>query len=116
MEIAVTGSRSISDFNIIYSYLDRMLSNLKDFTIVTGGYTSVDKIARQYAIERDIPFREVVPDFERHKRRAFYQRNLILLDCDKAVVFWDGKSPGTAQFIHRCNRYNVPYRLKNITP
>ena len=116
MEIAVTGSRGISDFTTIYAYLDRMLSNIKDYTLVTGGYTSVDKIARQYAIERCIPFREVAPNFERHKRGAFYQRNLRLLDCDKAIIFWDGKSPGTTQFIHRCNRYNVPYRLKKVTP
>ena len=114
MKIGVTGSRSIKDYITISNYLNRILRNLEGYTIVTGGHTAVDKLVKNYALQNNIPFEEITPNWEKFKGEAFYQRNLKLIDCDKIVVFWDGVSPGTAQLIHLCERYNVDHRVKNM--
>lgn len=97
----VVGSRSITDYKLIKKHLDYILQNKKDIEIVSGGASGVDGLAKQYATENHLKYKEFPADWEKYGNAAGYRRNLRMHEYisqfpDRiCVAFWDGKSRGT---------------------
>jgi predicted Rossmann fold nucleotide-binding protein DprA/Smf involved in DNA uptake len=77
--------------------------------IVSGGASGADTLAVKFAKENNISYREHLPNWELHGKSAGFIRNkLIIKDADEVVVFWDGKSPGSASSIKLAEQAGKP--------
>ena len=98
MKLAVVGSRGFSDYDLLKSRLDEE----KDITeIISGGAIGADRLAEQYAAEKNIPTTIFKPEWGKHGKAAGMIRNKdIICAADKVIAFWDGKSKGTENSIN----------------
>jgi len=103
MNIAVIGSRTFDDYDLLVKVLDPYLLSVT--RIVSGGAKGADKLAEQYAKANNLDILVFVPDWQALGKRAGFLRNIKIIDnCDLVVAFWDGKSKGT--------RHSLDYALK----
>lgn len=115
-KLLISGSRTIRDRAKVFQAIDEMISltlNGEDVTIIEGGAKGVDTLAREFAIERNIPYEEHPADWDKNGRAAGYIRNVEMVkEADVALIIWDGKSKGTAHAMKKCEKKGVKYMLK----
>jgi hypothetical protein len=115
-KLLVSGSRTITDKRKVFLELDFMIDGVlhgDDVTIIEGGARGVDTLAREYAIERNIPYEEHPADWDKNGRAAGYIRNVEMVkEADVALIIWDGKSKGAAHAMKTCEKKGVKYLLK----
>ena len=105
MKIAVVGSRSITSVD-----LSPYLSDCDE--IVSGGARGVDTCAAEYAKAHGIKLTVFLPEYERYGRGAPIVRNRQIVDyADQILIFWDGKSRGTASVIQYAKDLEKPYHI-----
>lgn len=93
MKIAVIGSRSFDDWEL----LQATLLEYEITEIISGGANGADSLAEKYAKLHGIPTKIFKPDYKTLGKFAPLERNkAIILACDQVIAFWDGKSRGTA--------------------
>ena len=112
MRIAIIGSRKIlgSEEYWYQKICEKIPPKLTE--IVSGGADGIDTLARRYAYEHGILFKEFPPDYKRYGKSAAYIRNAQIVEyADMAFAFWDGKSRGTADAIIKFYRSNKPVRI-----
>lgn len=109
MKLAVVGSRTFSDYDLLKSKLNEIQTASGKITqINSGGAFGADRLAERYAVEYSIPTRIFLPDWNKYGKRAGPLRNEEIIKCsDKVVAFWDGKSPGTLSSINLAKKYNI---------
>lgn len=108
MRVAVVGSRTFTNFNILMNVLDDMPID----SIVSGGARGADSVARQYADRSLIPITEYLPEWERFGKAAGFIRNTTIVDdCDLVVAFWDGTSKGTGHSIDYARKIGKPLKI-----
>lgn len=94
MKIAVIGSRTFSD----YEYLKDTLRCIHITQIVSGGDLGADKLAEQYAKEKNIQV-SVIPHTDNPETTGAHRTYAIINQAQLVIAFWDGKSPGTADLL-----------------
>ena len=106
MKVAIVGSREL-----FAEHLERFLPD--DVTeIVSGGARGIDSCARNYALEHHLPLKEFLPEYEKYGRKAPLIRNISIIEyADLVLVFWDGKSRGSAFVIKQCRARKIPVRV-----
>lgn len=108
MKLAVVGSRSFSDYDL----LCKCLSEYTISEIVSGGARGADSLAERYGNENRIPLRVFLPDWETHGKIAGFIRNRDIVNrADEVIAFWDGKSSGTANTIKLCKDVRKKCRI-----
>lgn len=97
MNIAVIGSRTVTDYDHVKTQLDRFIFVDED-VIVSGGARGADELGERYAREFCSKEPLIFPaDWEKHGRNAGYIRNHDIIDnADMVIAFHDGESKGTA--------------------
>lgn len=99
-----------------YELLCRVLDGLQITEIISGGAKGADSLAERYAKERGHKITVYPADWETYGRSAGAIRNeLIVLNCDQVIAFWDGKSPGTKITIRLARKYNRPTMICGIS-
>ena len=92
MKVAVIGSRSFGDWQLLRSALEKYEIG----EVISGGARGADSMAAQWAKEKGIPIKEFLPDYKKFGRAAPIRRNDLIVDaCEMLVAFWDGESRGT---------------------
>jgi len=98
--VIVAGSRTVDDYQRLADNLDRILSQLRNVEIVSGGARGADALGERYAIERGLKLRRMPALWEifqklsgpiRNARMSWYGTHL--------AAFWDGESSGTRNMI-----------------
>ncbi len=104
-KIAVIGSRSFNNYELLkdtldkYDYFDGI-----DF-IISGGAKGADKLAERYAKENGIKIKIFKPEWGKYGKKAGIIRNKkIVEEADIVLAFWDGKSKGTEFTINYANK------------
>ena len=112
MKLIVSGSRSITNYELIST----VLNSMKDVEcIIEGGAKGIDSLAKKWALENDIKCIEVPAKwndmsppvkkkFNRYGKEynalAGFKRNEEMVKLgDMLLAFWDGHSPGTRHMI-----------------
>lgn len=114
MKIAITGSRGITNQELIDSVLDEYKDTCE--LIIHGGCeNSPDVLAEEFAQRNKIKTEIVRPDYNTYpKRYAPVQRNEVIVSkADILVAFWDGVSGGTKSTIKFAEKKGIP--IKTIT-
>lgn len=107
MNIAVIGSRTLIDYNIVEETLLASVNPMED-TIISGGATGADDLAAHFANEYHIKKIVYKPDYKQYGAAAPFIRNqLIIDDADYVIAFWDGKSTGTFDTIKKAQKKGI---------
>ena len=110
MKLAIIGSRTIEDLNLSCYIPDGVTE------IVSGGAKGVDSCAARYAEENHIPLTVFRPNYAFYGKGAPLKRNEQIAGyADAALVFWDGKSRGTAQTILCFQRLGKPCSVIHLS-
>ncbi len=113
MKVAIIGSRNFNN----YDFLKQIMSIYKSkiTLVVSGGARGADSLGEQWARENNIKTLIFPADWTQYGKKAGFIRNEdIIKNCDCAVAFWDGKSPGTSHSISLCRKYNKPCKIIQI--
>ena len=82
---------------LINEFIDQMPA---DTTVISGGAQGPDTIAETRAIERGLAFTLFPAEWKKYGKGAGFKRNKdIARYADECLVFWDGESSGTKNFI-----------------
>ncbi|MBN9517001.1 phage integrase N-terminal SAM-like domain-containing protein [bacterium] len=110
--VLVAGSRAFADYPLLAATLDRLLAGPGAWVVVSGAAGGADRLGERYAAARGWAVERHAPDWDRHGRAAGPIRNReMVAGCARAVFFWDGASPGTADAIARARRAGVPVEV-----
>lgn len=105
MALAVVGSRTFKDFNLLLQTLDKFREAREIHTIVSGGAAGADRLAERYAAKRQLKTLIFEPDWVKYGRAAGIIRNKdIVAAADYVVAFWDGESKGTRNSIEHAKK------------
>jgi hypothetical protein len=116
MNLAVVGSRSLSDNILARVYAQDIIRNhirVHNITeIVSGGADGPDKwseeIAKQYSIWMTI----YKPDWKTYGKSAGFKRNVLIInEADYILLFWDGFSKGTTHALNLARKSGKSYEL-----
>ncbi len=109
MKLLIAGSRSITHIDLSIYLPDNI------DLIISGGSKGIDDFAEKYADKHRISKLILRPRYDLYRRNAPLIRNRKMLDiCDKAIIFWDGKSNGTAYTINYANKIHKPIEIIQI--
>ena len=122
MRVAVVGSRSITDQDLINYHLDMLLlpcggENGDEVTIISGGAKGVDSLAREWARlnNKDFilfkPYHLIDNSVMYHPRYYFVRNKQIVDNSDMVICFWDGKSNGAKDAIKYARKCNKELRV-----
>jgi hypothetical protein len=111
MNIAVVGSRTFTDYQLL-------ATTLKEYDIkqlISGGAIGADRLAEQYAKEHKIPIVVYKPEWNKYDKIAGLLRNTdIIKDADIVIAFWNGISTGTKDSINKAKEMNKQLRIVKI--
>lgn len=94
MRIAVIGSRSYNDYELMKRTLDEYKGIVS--LIVSGGARGADSLGEKWANENNVEKLIFLPDWNKHGKAAGFIRNKdIIENSDLVIGFWDGLSKGT---------------------
>lgn len=115
MELAVVGSRTFNNYELLKEKLDKIHEKRKITAIVSGGAKGADTLAEKWADEYKIPKIIFVPDWNKYGKKAGFLRNEKIIQNSEAVVaFWDGESKGTLHSINLSKKYGKPCLVINF--
>lgn len=113
MKLAVIGSRTFNNVDLLNEILKQHLDNIS--CIISGGANGADSLAENWAKQNNIDTEIYLPDWQKYGKQAGYLRNVeIIKNSDQCIAFWDGKSKGTAHSISLCKKLKKPYTIIEI--
>ncbi len=110
----VAGSRGIKNYVKVARILQQHI--LPDHKMRTGMAIGVDRLAERWArrnnVQLEDPFK---PNYKRYRGGAPFVRNTEGVEwCDKAIIIWDGSSPGSKHVIVECRRLNKEHFVYKV--
>lgn len=111
LRLNVLGSRKIEPK---LPGLERLIKRFEHarLRMVTGLARGPDLAGKAVAEALGIPIDKFPADWEKYGRSAGHRRNAEMADVtDLAIVFWDGKSKGTAGMMKLLRSRQIPYVL-----
>ena len=108
-KIGVIGSRGYRDYDTLRSTMDSTVRKHGEIHIISGGAGGADRLAEEYARDRQMTITIMYAKWDILGNRAGYARNSKLVDeCDEIYAFWDGQSKGTNHAIELAKKRRVP--------
>ena len=130
MKLAVIGSRTFSNRDLLFKCLDPLKDKIG--CVVSGGSIGADRLAEAWADDRGLPKKIFPADWgnldafgavvRTHAKTgkpynvlAGFDRNKDIIDfADVVLAFWDGKSKGTANSIKLAQDQGKPVKIVYI--
>jgi len=116
MRVLVCGGRDYSDAKALFAVLDNIRREYGPITVIQGGATGADALARKWCgMERNVHMINVPADWKAHGRAAGPIRNQRMLTehkPDMVLAFPGGR--GTADMVRRAKAAGV--RICQIQP
>lgn len=103
MKLAIVGSRSFMDYELLISKIKLFTRGINITEIVSGGAKGADSLAERFAKDQNIKTKIFPADWNNFGKSAGMIRNKdIVKYSDIIIAFWDGKSTGTKNSIDLC--------------
>jgi hypothetical protein len=113
MIVSITGSREITKYALVAEAVKK--SGFVITKIISGGARGVDTLAEVYANVNEIEFQEYPANWKLYKKRAGHLRNIEMADiAEAAIIIWNGKSTGTADYIELIDARDKPKHLRIV--
>ena len=115
MKIAIVGSRSFNNYELLEKEAKKILLDDNNSEVISGGAKGADSLAKRFAIENNLKIIEFLPDWEKHGKSAGPIRNKQIVESsDFVLAFWDGESRGTKNSIDNAKRLNKQLKVVMI--
>lgn len=112
MKVAVVGSRSFNDYELLKSKLDTFHNKCQIDVIVSGGANGADSLGERWARENRIELLIFLPEWNKYGKSAGFKRNVeIVKNSDVIIAFWDGQSKGTKHTIDLASEHKKPLKI-----
>lgn len=112
MKIAIIGSRSFTDFELVRRTVD--LTGVTE--IISGGARGADALAERLAKEAGIKLTVFPADWANLGFKAGHIRNSLIVDAaDVIIAYWDGVSTGTLDSIKKARKASKPCIIHEYT-
>jgi len=112
MKLAIVGSRTFNDYELLKDEVDKLLKRYNITEIVTGGSKGADKLAEQYARENGLKLTVYYAQWRKYGKKAGFIRNdKIWQYADFGIAFWDGESRGTQHSFKLAEKYNKKLKI-----
>ena len=106
--VAVTGGKTVSDADAVWSTLDMARAKYGDMVLLHGGGPGVEKIAASWAEARGVNQVICRPDWNAHGKAAPFRRNDDLLNLlPKGVIAFPG-SGITGNLVDKARQLGIP--------
>ena len=116
MKIIIAGSRSFTNFNLLNSVCDKMLSKQTVIEIVSGCANGADKLGEEYALKHNYKITRFPAYWKTYGKSAGYRRNEIMANyADALIAFWDGTSTGTKHMIDLAISHGLKVKIEIFT-
>lgn len=104
--LGIVGSRNYDDYMTFEKYINEWISTHGvPLCIISGGATGIDTLAKKYAREHDISFREFVADWKKYGKNAGPKRNTLIVNASTHLIAFPGpESIGTYDTINKANK------------
>jgi hypothetical protein len=100
MKIIIAGSRTITDYDLVKSTIEKSGWLPKITVIISGGARGVDTLALKFAKEHNITTVKFLADWKKHGKSAGYIRNKEMADyADRLIALHWNFSKGTNHMI-----------------
>lgn len=110
MKVAVIGSRTFAD----YELLRQTLEHIYITEIISGGDLGADQLAERYAEDKNIPVR-LIPHVD-STANGNHPSYAIIEQAKLVIAFWDGKSQGTCELVKYAQKTGKPVKIHNFRP
>lgn len=101
MRIAIVGSRDYPYPERVRAFVEQLPSHA---VAVSGGARGVDRLAIHAAQTRGLSVEVFEADWATGRGAGMARNAEMLATCQAAMLFWDGRSPGTRHAIETCVR------------
>lgn len=109
MKLLIAGSRGITNVNLS-QYIPKETT-----VIISGGARGIDTLAEKYADDRRISKIILKPRYDLYGRAAPIKRDDEMANmCDRALIFWNGKSKGTKHTINYLRKIGKDMKIVTI--
>ena len=106
--VAITGGKTVSDADAVWTTLDSARSKYGDMVLLHGGGPGVEKIAASWADARGVDQVVCRPDWKAHGNAAPFRRNDELLNLlPKGVIAFPG-SGITGNLVDKARQLGIP--------
>ena len=109
LKVLVCGGRDYDQREHVFQVLDDVLDGMGVIEIIEGGANGADRLRREWAISRHIPYRTFEADWKGEGRKAGPLRNSRMLNVGKpdlVMAFPGGR--GTADMARKARMAGVP--------
>ena len=106
IKVAVVGSRHFNN----YQQMEEVLDWYEIEVIISGGARGADALAKKYAANKNIPYKEFPAEWDKYGKAAGPIRNKKIVEAsDEIVAFCEiSKSKGTASTVKIANEMGKP--------
>ncbi len=112
LKIVIGGCRTFNNYTVLKTNVDKLLNNqaiTSEIIILSGHCRGVDLLAERYAYEKGFSVKIYEAQWNKYGKSAGPIRNeIMILNCDSVIAFWDGKSKGTKSLISLAEKHNKP--------
>ncbi len=107
MKVLIAGSRGFLNYNLLEAQVDQIANNITE--IVSGTARGADHLGETYAREHKISIKKMPAEWDRLGKQAGFARNKQMSQvADMGIIFWDGRSRGTANMIEEMRNHGKP--------
>lgn len=117
-KVIIAGTRDFSDYEMLRSYADFKLSQIKEpIEIVSGHARGADTLGERYSEEKGYKLKLFQADWEQYGKSAGVKRNMQMAEYANALLaFWDGNSRGTKNMIELARKKGLKVGVKLYSP
>ena len=108
MKLAIVGSRTFHDYEILKRNIISVISINKISEIISGGAIGADTLAERFADEYHIKKTIIKPEWNKYGRGAGLIRNTEIVKQSDFVFAFYKKSKGTKDTIEKALKSNTP--------
>ncbi len=108
-KLIVSGPRGCRKFNTVSSEIEQYISELNGVDeIITGGSTGVDLIAKQYALDHQITYKEFEPNWQDDLNAAGLVRDAHMTEyATHLLVLSNGVTKESKNLISEARQHNL---------
>ena len=107
MRVLIAGSRDFNDYPKRETTVNQVANNITE--IVSGTARGADRLGEKYARNYKIPIKSMPAEWDKLGKQAGFARNKQMSKvADMGIIFWDGRSRGTAHIIEEMRNHGKP--------
>lgn len=111
-KVIIAGGRDFNDLKLLVATCDRILKNKTNVEVVSGVARGADRLGEVYAYSKGWRVKRFPARWEDYGKSAGAIRNSEMANyADAAIVFWNGRSPGTRDMISKAQKKGMPLRV-----